>query len=120
MKTYLKCDIVLIVTGNIAFNKPTSQLGKRETWDSGLAVDGGYNQTMSLGSCAHPFSDDERLPQSQYRKPAWWKVDLDGGDPNLQFVIKNITIFFRADCCLGTIYYNCIFFFSFCLLKLRS
>ena len=88
--------MICIFTDNIALHKPTSQLGAWGTFYSNLAVDGNTNQDLYDGrTCAHPFSQMPRMP-------AWWRVDLAGGDPSLRFVIMNVTIYFRADCCPGT------------------
>ena len=43
-------------------------------------------------TCAHPHSRTES---------AWWWVDLAGHNPSQRFVIKEVKIYFRSDCCTG-------------------
>ena len=59
-----------IVSGNVAYNKPSSQsIGD---WGgrflAGRAVDGNTNPNMTEGHCAHPDTD--------WSRNAWWMVNL--------------------------------------------
>ena len=57
-------------------------------------------------TCAHPKSGN---------KSAWWMVDLGGQDPSQRFVVQEVEIFFRSDCCTsGKIYYIMINLTSIC------
>ncbi|KAI0220359.1 hypothetical protein LSAT2_028127, partial [Lamellibrachia satsuma] len=57
-------------TGNVAYNKPSSQSigdwGGR--FPAGRAVDGNTNPSMAGGHCANPDTD--------WGRNAWWMVDL--------------------------------------------
>ncbi|KAI0213978.1 hypothetical protein LSAT2_000930 [Lamellibrachia satsuma] len=57
-------------TGNVAYNKPSSQsIGSwGGSFPAGRAVDGNTNPSMARGHCAHPDTD--------WGRNAWWLVDL--------------------------------------------
>ena len=62
---------------------------------AGRAVDGDTSQYLNDSSCAHPYSWDFTLPNVVRETPAWWSVDLSAGDPNMTYIIRNVTIYFR-------------------------
>ena len=66
-------------------------------------MDGGLSQELGDGSCAHP--------DSQGGDPAWWSVDLASQNPTDRFIIENVTIYFRDDCCEGVLKHIIIVFF---------
>ena len=76
---------------NVALNKPASQ--SSEEWtdqNTGMAVDGNpdSNYTHADHSCSHTDSNDPSITH------AWWMVDL-----GKNYLIENITIQNRGDCC---------------------
>ena len=62
-------------------------------------MDGGLSQKLGDGSCAHPDSNGLGVSRQERGDPAWWSVDLASQNPTDRFIIENVTIYFRDDCC---------------------
>ena len=84
-------------TENVALKKPAFQVGTEGGYGAIRAVDGMDNQTMESGECAFPTI--KYLGEISRNVPVWWIVDLTNHDPRNLFLIVNVTIYFRSDCC---------------------
>lgn len=82
---------------NIARGKPTNQSGTYDGLIPSLAVDGNRE-----GRCAHPHTYDENYASDKRGEPAWWLVDLSPeNSPPTYYIVRNVTIYQRSDCCYG-------------------
>ena len=62
-------------------------------------MDGGFSQKLGDGSCAHPESFASGVSDEERGDPAWWSVDLASQNPTDRYLIENVTIYFRDECC---------------------
>ena len=91
-------DLYILVSSNLALNKPAWQSSTDPYSDyygfepvAGFAVDGDRSSMYYTGSCTH--TNDEPNP--------WWTVDLEG-----EYVVREVVITNRGNCC-GKISQDC-------------